>query len=232
MSEHLELQASYYFDLSGFPYPELFEGTDYVWEVLPRIKQYALDTIKPTVDNQERFPGVTFKGRAIEIGQGTVIEAGAFIAEPTIIGRNCEIRHGAYLRGSIILADHVVIGHASEVKNSVFFSRAKAPHFNYVGDCLVGSAANLGAGTKLSNVKILESPVTVRYKGNTIETGLRKFGAILGDQVQTGCNSVLNPGCLIGPQSMVYPNVTASGWYACGSIVKPAQKPTVLQRRT
>lgn len=230
MTEKNELKVSYYFNLDNFIFPELFQDTNYVWQVLPKIKEIARQNAKP-LQCKEAYPGVTFKGEMISIGQGTVIEEGAYIAEPTIIGNNCLIRHGAYLRGNIILSDEVVIGHASEVKNSAFFKGAKAPHFNYVGDCIVGSSVNLGAGTKLSNVKILESPVTVRFGGNIIETGLRKFGAILGDFVQTGCNSVLNPGCLLGPYSMVYPNVTATGWYKRGSIIKPAHPPQVYVRR-
>lgn len=230
MTALTEFSPDYFFDVTAFEHAAIFENVTCVWDVLRKIKDYCEGFTY--TDLPAAVPaGVFIKGTKIAIGEGTIIEEGAYISEPTIIGRNCVIRHGAYVRGNIITGDNVIIGHATEVKNSIFLDHAKAPHFNYVGDSILGAHINLGAGTKLSNVKILDDFIKVNLNGTIYETGLRKFGAIIGDRSQAGCNSVLNPGCLLGPDSLVYPNVTATGWYASGSIVKPSAPPRVLKRR-
>jgi NDP-sugar pyrophosphorylase family protein len=149
----------------------------------------------------------------IEIGNGTVVEPGALIKGPSIIGNNTEVRQGAYIRGSCIVGDRCVVGHTTEMKNSVMLNDAKAGHFAYIGDSILGNNVNLGAGTKLANLKITNSDIRIRIKGKTYVTRLRKFGAILGDYVLTGCNSVTSPGTLLGKSSLVYPAITVQAGY-------------------
>jgi NDP-sugar pyrophosphorylase family protein len=156
-----------------------------------------------------------------------VVEPGALVRGPVIIGSNTEIRQGAYVRGNCIVGDRCVVGHTTEMKNAVMFNDAKAGHFAYIGDSVLGNNVNLGAGTKCANLKLTGSEVVVRAKRKTYETGLRKFGVIFGDNVETGCNSVTSPGVLMGKSSLVYPNVNVpSGYYPYRSIMsgKKARK--------
>lgn len=167
------------------------------------------------------FGGVTLIGKDIYIGQGTVVETGAYIQGPTFIGRQAEVRQGAYLRGGCLVGDRCVVGHVTEMKNSVMLNGAKAGHFAYIGDSLLGKDCNLGAGTKLANLKIIGQTIKVRANDKTYDTGLRKFGAVLGDHTETGCNSVTNPGTLLGPKSIVGPNATVkAGFYPRQSIIR------------
>lgn len=166
----------------------------------------------------------------IVIGEGTIVEPGVVIKSPAIIGRNAELRHGAYLRGSVIIGDASVVGHATEVKNSVFMDYAEAGHFAYVGDSILGQHVNLGAGTKLANLELRSArekesrtirPITITVDGRHYDTGLRKLGAILGDNVETGCNSVTSPASLIGHGSWVYANTTVKkGVYARNVVIR------------
>lgn len=149
----------------------------------------------------------------ISIGEGTVVEPGALIKGPTIIGRNTEVRQGAYIRGNCLIGDRCVVGHATEMKTAVMLNDAKAGHFAYIGDSILGNNVNLGAGTKCANLKIIASGIKLTIDGKKYETGLRKFGAILGDDVETGCNSVTSPGTLLGKASLVYPNINVQGGY-------------------
>ncbi len=157
--------------------------------------------------------GVTFLGSRIRIGRGVLVESGALIKEPAIIDDYTEIRHGAYLRGYCLVGKRCVVGHTTEVKHSIFLNDAKAGHFAYLGDSILGGSVNLGAGTKMANLRFLPGNVKVRTPDGMIDTGLRKLGAVLGDHVQTGCNSVTNPGTLIGPAAILMPNTTASSGY-------------------
>jgi acetyltransferase-like isoleucine patch superfamily enzyme len=159
----------------------------------------------------------------IEIGPGALVETGAMIKGPTMIGAGTEVRQGAYVRGSVLSLEGCVIGHATEAKNALLLKGAKAGHFAYLGDSILGSEVNLGAGTKLANLKILNSPFRFEVGGAVETLDRRKLGAILGDGVQTGCNSVTSPGVLLGPGSMVLPNATVKGgWYGRRSVIKPA----------
>jgi len=161
----------------------------------------------------------------ILIGEGTVVEPGALIKGPTMIGRNTEVRQGAYIRGSCLIGDGCVVGHTTEMKNAVMLNNAKAGHFAYIGDSILGNNVNLGAGTKLANLKIIGSEVNLKVEERIYKTGLRKFGAILGDDVETGCNSVTSPGVLLGRSSIVYPNTTVkSGYYPNRSIIGRTKK--------
>lgn len=170
----------------------------------------------------------------ISIGEGTVVEPGALIKGPAIIGRNTEIRQGAYMRGNCLIGDRCIVGHTTEIKGSVMLNNAKAGHFAYIGDSILGNNVNLGAGTKLANLKIIGSEVNLLIKDKKYKTGLRKFGAILGDDVETGCNVVTSPGTLLGKTSLVYPNTTVmGGYYPDDSIIskiKKRLKPKIKKR--
>jgi len=210
------------FDLTEFEHRGLFEAIEYVWEALPRIEPYIKSVIKPAI-KATVMENVSIRGDVF-IGEGTVVEPGALIRGPTIIGRNCQIRQNAYIRGAVIVGDDCVVGHSTEVKNSVLFNRSHAPHFNYVGDSILGNDANLGAGTKLSNYKIaLDKTIKIKAAGRTFDTGLIKFGAILGDSVQTGCNAVLNPGTVVGRRSQIYACSQVRGYIPPDTIVKLRQ---------
>ena len=165
--------------------------------------------------------GSSFLGQQIAIGQGVLVEPGAMISSPTIIDDQTVIRQGAYVRGYCLFGKRCVVGHVTEVKHSIFFDDAKAGHFAYLGDSILGNDVNLGAGTKLANLKFMPGNVQIRLPKGSKDSGLRKFGAILGDGVQTGCNSVTNPGTLLGPQAMLLPNTTApSGYHKQRAIIR------------
>ena len=153
--------------------------------------------------------GAIFLGTRIAIGKGTLIEGGATIKAPAIIGNRTEVRQGAYLRGYCLIGDRCVVGHTTEVKHSVFLDDAKAGHFAYLGDSILGNDANLGAGTKCANLRFIPGNVQVSYEGELHSTGMRKFGAIIGDKAQTGCNSVTSPGTIIARGCFLMPNTTA-----------------------
>lgn len=165
--------------------------------------------------------GAVLMGSRIALGHGVLVESGALIKSPAIIGDYTEIRQGAYLRGYCLTGTHCVIGHTTEVKHSIFLDHAKAGHFAYLGDSILGRDVNLGAGTKFANLRFLPGNVTIRTSEGLIDTGRRKFGAILGDKVQTGCNSVTNPGTLIGKEGILMPNTTApSGFHPPRTILR------------
>lgn len=164
--------------------------------------------------------GAVFWGEEIKIGKGVLVETGACVQGPTVLGDGTQVRHGAYIRGGCFAGERCVIGHATEVKNAIFMDGAKAGHFAYVGDSILGREVNLGAGTKLANLKF-KGNVTVKVETETIDTGLRKFGAILGDFVQTGCNSVCNPGTVVGCDSLILANASVKpGYYPPRSMIR------------
>ncbi|KPJ97675.1 MAG: bifunctional GlmU protein [Desulfobacterales bacterium SG8_35] len=165
--------------------------------------------------------GAIFQGSRVRIGRGVLIEPGAFIRAPTIIGDETEVRHGAYIRGYCLIGRNCVVGHVTEVKHTIFMDGAKAGHFAYLGDSILGNQVNLGAGTKLANLRFIKGDVSIATPGSMLKTGLRKLGAILGDHVQTGCNTVTNPGTLLGKKSMVMPNTTVrSGYHPDSSMIR------------
>jgi len=166
--------------------------------------------------------GACLVGNGIRIGAGSVVEPGAYVKGPCWIGRDVEVRHGAYVRGHCLVGDGAVVGHATEVKGSVFLPGAKAGHFAYVGDSILGRDTNLGAGTKLANLRLAGDAVVVRHGEQRWATGLRKLGAILGDGAQTGCNSVTNPGTVLGRGALVHPCVVATGAHPAGTVLRGA----------
>jgi NDP-sugar pyrophosphorylase family protein len=211
-----------FFDLSKFKHRAIFDDLTYVWDVLKVIETYLEKNLKPGVWGVVK-EGAYVEWEKVYIGKGTVVEPGAYIRGPAIIGEDNEIRNGAYIRENVIIGDRCVIGHASEIKNSIVLDEGKAPHFNYVGDSVLGNGCNLGAGTKLSNLKVTWDPIKVKVQGQLYDTGLLKFGAMIGDHVETGCNSVLNPGTLLGPGCLVYPNITIGGYFPARTIIKLRQ---------
>jgi NDP-sugar pyrophosphorylase family protein len=167
------------------------------------------------------YAGACLMDENVYLGPGTVVEPGALIKGPTIIGANCEIRQTAYMRGNCLVGDRCVVGHSTEMKHSVMLDDAKAGHFAYIGDSILGNRTNLGAGTKLANLKMISTSISVRVENNRYDTGLRKFGAIIGDDTETGCNSVTNPGTLLGRRCLVCPNVSVkSGFYKNRTLLK------------
>ncbi|MDR3038803.1 MAG: hypothetical protein LBV21_05905 [Candidatus Adiutrix sp.] len=167
------------------------------------------------------MPGAVLVNDGIELGPGAVVESGALIKGPAIIGPRAEVRQGAYVRGAVLASPGAVIGHATEAKNTLLLDGARAGHFAYLGDSLLGREVNLGAGTKLANLKMNDLPYLFTVDGRTVEIRRRKFGAILGDGVETGCNAVTNPGVLLGPGSKVLPNTSVPPGYHPGrSIIR------------
>ncbi len=165
--------------------------------------------------------GAFIKGRRIYFGEKVRVEPFSYIEEPCYFSAYTQIRHTSYIRGSVYTGKGSVIGHTTEIKNSLLLKEAKAAHFAYIGDSILGSEVNLGAGTKLANLKFHHKEIIINIKDEKVNTGLKKMGAILGDRVQTGCNSVLQPGTLIGKNSFVYPGVSApSGYYPPNKKIK------------
>lgn len=224
------LKPDRFFELKEFVHRDIFLDLEYVWDALKHLPDYLASHINHDIQGTVS-DGAYVIGDRIQIGRGSVIEPGAYITGPTIIGENTVVRHGAYIRGNVIVGNHCVVGHASELKGAILLDHSGAPHFNYVGDSILGNGVNLGAGTKLSNLKITRGTVTVKIAENIYDSGLRKFGAILGDKAETGCNSVLNPGTLVGPGSLIYPNATVSGYIPPGSLVKLRQTLEVVKQR-
>lgn len=222
------LEIENFFDLSKTKHDEIYEGTDRLWEAVTRIGEEAEKGNFQI--GGEIHPGA-YVGSEVKIGEGTKVMANAVIEGPTRIGRNCVIRPGAFLRGNVLLGDGVVVGHSSEIKNSLVHEEAEIPHFSYVGDSIIGWKGHLAAGVKVSNLKINREPVKVKIGEEKIATGLRKFGCILGDKAEIGCNSVLNPGTLVGKGTLAMANSSLSGYYPPGSFVKLRQNFQVVRRR-
>lgn len=235
------LKPSDYFDLSEPSVAALFQGVDQVWEVVSRLPTIVANLVgdERKIQGEVSTDSIIAEGPVI-ISPGAVIEPGVYIMPPAYIGPGAVIRHGAYVRPNSVMLKNTILGHASELKSSLMLPGSQAPHFAYVGDSVLGSHVNLGAGTKLSNVPItvghlrgnkVKKNIRVECDGEEYDTGIRKLGAILGDEVQTGCNSVLNPGTFIGPRTLVYPNaVVGKGFYPGDSIVKLSQQLAMIDR--
>jgi UDP-N-acetylglucosamine diphosphorylase / glucose-1-phosphate thymidylyltransferase / UDP-N-acetylgalactosamine diphosphorylase / glucosamine-1-phosphate N-acetyltransferase / galactosamine-1-phosphate N-acetyltransferase len=217
------------FDLAQTEHAALFDGCEYAWDALKKLKEYVEARAQPVLKN--RCEGVAWVGEKVFIGEGTVVEDGVMIKGPAIIGRNCQIRHNAYIREHVIVGDGCVVGNSCELKHALLFNNCQVPHFNYVGDSVLGYKAHLGAGVKISNVKIVPGNVMVEVEGKTLDTGLRKFGALLGDSAEVGCNAVLNPGSILGRRSLVYPCATWRGVLPADCIAKNKAVLEVVPRK-
>lgn len=219
-----------FLDLSRTEHKIIFENVEDVWQALPKIAAYLQFRLKPGING--KLLGRPFVGNAVFVGKGSVIEQGAMIKGPAWIGEDCQIRNGCYIRENVIIGNGVVAGNSCEFKNCLVFDKANVPHFNYVGDSILGYGAHLGAGAILSNVKLDHTQVSVtKPDGNLVATGLRKFGAIVGDHAELGCNSVLSPGSIIGRRSIVYPGMQWRGVLGENQIAKVRQQIAIVTRR-
>lgn len=201
-----ELKISRLFDLDKTIAKDLLSRYEYPWEVLPHIKEYILEKGKELSPDEYYSPCEN-----VWISKSAKVAPTASIDGPTIICADADIKHCAFIRGSVIVGRGAVVGNSCEVKNSILFDGAKVPHFNYMGDSIFGTGAHMGAGCITSNLKSDKTNVTVKGDGYRIETGMRKFGAMLGDFAEIGCNSVLNPGTIIGRRASVYPTSSVRG---------------------
>ncbi len=265
----MDLQ-SFYDHLEEFAYKHWFEGIETPWQPLDTLRQSVSDAVDglPDVRRVKSLDGLVLAKndklaslnepactveRWVEIPEpvilepldifldkGTVLEPSAIIKGPALIGKGCEIRQGAYLRGNVVIGDHCVIGHNTEIKNSILMNHAEAGHFNYIGDSIIGSFVNLGAGARLANLefrspadkKDLKFPrIFIEVEGEEVDTGHSKLGAVLGDYVEVGCNAVLSPAVLMGKESWVYPNFTVpKGYYPPQARLVPADRKIKLRK--
>ena len=203
------------YDLNETIAVDIFEGLKIPWEVLPKIKDFIIKL-------GETLPEDKFekKGENIWIAKSAKVFPSAYIAGPCIIDEEAEVRHCAFIRGSAIVGKGCVVGNSTELKNVILFNKVQVPHYNYVGDSILGFKAQMGAGSITSNVKSDKTLVVVKSDGENIETGLKKFGAMLGDNVEVGCNSVLNPGTVVGRSTNIYPTSCVRGYIPANSIYK------------
>jgi NDP-sugar pyrophosphorylase family protein len=215
------LSPADFFYLDDYQHKALFHDSrvEYVWDAIKLLADFLDQLIVPDVRGKV-MDGAVLQGDKIYIGPGAVVEPGAMIKSPAYIGAKSEVRQGAYLRGNVLVGSACVVGHTTEVKNAIFLDGAHAAHFAYVADSILGNRVNLGAGTKLANLKLDRANVVVRAGGQSVDSGLRKFGAVLGDGVQIGCNTVLNPGTLLGPGCIVYAMALVRGYHPPRTLIK------------
>ena len=222
MSEELRIEKLY--NLSETIAAELFEGLDYPWQALPLIGEF-IKKLGRTLDKSEYDE----TAENVWIARSAVVAPTAYINGPCIIGKNAEIRHCAFIRGNAIVGEGAVVGNSTELKNVVLFNKVQVPHYNYVGDSILGYKSHMGAGSITSNVKSDKSLVALKKGDERLETGLKKFGAILGDFVEVGCGTVLNPGTVIGKNTNIYPLSSVRGVIEPDSIYKKSGE-TVKKR--
>ena len=203
------------FDLNHTKAAGLLEKTTYPWEALGGIKEMIL-ALGPTLPKDE-YDEIS---EHVWVAKDAVIYPNNYIGAPCIIGHETEVRPGAFIRGSALVGDHCVVGNSTELKNVILFDNVQVPHYNYVGDSILGYRSHMGAGSITSNVKSDKLPVVIRCGEERVETGMKKIGAMLGDRVEVGCNSVLNPGTIIGRDSNVYPTSCVRGTVPEKSIFK------------
>ncbi|MBQ1437818.1 MAG: UDP-N-acetylglucosamine pyrophosphorylase [Ruminococcus sp.] len=210
-----QLLAKNLFDYSKTIAKPLLESVEFPWEALPKISEFIIElgkTLDPEVFEQ--------KGENIWVAKSAKIFPTAYLGGPLIICEDAEVRHCAFIRGSAIVGKGAVVGNSTELKNSILFDCVQTPHYNYIGDSILGYKAHTGAGTITSNLKSDKSLVTVLCDGEKLDTNIKKFGAMLGDYVEVGCNSVLNPGSVIGRNTSIYPLSFVRGYVPQDSIYK------------
>ena len=194
---------------------KIFEGVTYPWEVLPKIKDFILELgASLPEDEYEKV------GEDVWIAKSAKVFPSAYIHGPAIIGKEAEVRHCAFILGNAIVGEGAVVGNSTELKNVILFNKVQVPHYNYVGDSVLGYKAHMGAGSITSNVKSDKKLVVVKTPEENFETGMKKFGAMLGDEVEVGCGTVLNPGSVVGPHTNIYPLSSVRGYVPAGSIYK------------
>ena len=194
---------------------DIFNGVTYPWEVLPKISNFILE-LGATLGEDEYEK----RGENVWVAKSAKVAPTAFINGPAIIGKDAEVRHCAFIRGNAIVGEGAVVGNSTELKNVILFNKVQVPHYNYVGDSILGYKSHMGAGSITSNVKSDKKLVVVKAGEEKIETGMKKFGAMLGDEVEVGCGSVLNPGTVVGNHSNIYPLSSVRGFVPANSIYK------------
>lgn len=204
-----------YSDLNQTLAKELLESKTYPWEVLPLISAFIVK-LGHTLSEEEYEK----KGENVWIAKSAKVAPTAYINGPAIIGKDAEIRHCAFIRGNALVGEGAVVGNSTELKNVILFNKVQVPHYNYVGDSILGYKSHMGAGSITSNVKSDKKLVVVKAAEQSIETGMKKFGAMLGDEVEVGCGSVLNPGTVVGSHSNIYPLSSVRGVVPANSIYK------------
>lgn len=210
-----DLMTEKILDLSQTIAADIFKEILYPWEALPKISEFIIK-IGNTLPKEEYEQ----RGENIWVARSARIMPTAYLGGPLIIGPNTEVRHCAFIRGSAIIGENCVIGNSSELKNCIIFNHAQVPHYNYIGDSILGYYSHLGAGAKTSNLKSDKTNVKIRLDEESIETGIKKFGAIVGDHVEVGCNAILNPGTVIGRETIIYPLSMVRGYIKNNSIYK------------
>ena len=210
-----ELTVKELYDLNETIAKDIFDGVTYPWEVLPKIGDFILE-LGNTLPKEE-YDQV---GENVWIAKSANVFPSAYIHGPAIIGKNAEVRHCAFIRGNAIVGEGAVVGNSTELKNVILFNKVQVPHYNYVGDSVLGYKAHMGAGSITSNVKSDKKLVVVKTPEGGIETGRKKFGAMLGDEVEVGCGTVLNPGSVVGRHTNIYPLSSVRGYVPAGSIYK------------
>lgn len=210
-----ELTVKELYDLNETIAKDIFEGVTYPWEVLPKIGDFIVELGKTL--SKEEYDQVE---ENVWIAKSANIFPSAYIHGPAIIGKDAEVRHCAFIRGNAIVGEGAVVGNSTELKNVILFNKVQVPHYNYVGDSVLGYKAHMGAGSITSNVKSDKKLVVVKTPEGGIETGRKKFGAMLGDEVEVGCGTVLNPGSVVGRHTNIYPLSSVRGYVPAGSIYK------------
>ena len=210
-----ELSVKELYDLSHTKAKELLDSVEYPWEALPKIGDFIRrlgESLDPEVYEK--------RGDAVWIAKSAKVAPTASINGPAIIGENTEVRHCAFIRGNALVGDGAVVGNSTELKNVILFDKVQVPHYNYVGDSILGYKSHMGAGSITSNVKSDKKPVVIKSGETRITTGMKKIGAMLGDEVEVGCGSVLNPGSIIGPHTNIYPLSMVRGYVPAHSVYK------------
>lgn len=201
-----------FFDIENFSQKDIFKNIDELWIALLNIENYLKK--RTLFERRSKVPSNCHieNPELVFIGENTIIEPYTYIKGPCFIGKNCQIRHSAYLRGNVITGDNCIIGHSTEIKNSILLNNVNAAHFAYIGDSIIGNNVNLGAGVKCANFRLDKKKISFYLDGKKINTNLEKLGAIIGDNTQIGCNSVLNPASFLEKNVKCLPNTTISGW--------------------
>ena len=210
-----ELTVNELYDLNETIAKDIFDGVTYPWEVLPKIGDFIVELGKTL--SKEEYDQVE---ENVWIAKSANVFPSAYIHGPAIIGKDAEVRHCAFIRGNSIVGEGAVVGNSTELKNVILFNKVQVPHYNYVGDSVLGYKAHMGAGSITSNVKSDKKLVVVKTPEGGIETGRKKFGAMLGDEVEVGCGTVLNPGSVVGRHTNIYPLSSVRGYVPAGSIYK------------
>ncbi len=219
----LTVKTNELYDLSHTLAAPLLSECEYPWEALPKIKAFIMELGATLSPDEYDHPADD-----VWIAKSATVAPSATVNGPTIIGKNTELRTGAFIRGAVIVGEGCVVGNSCELKNAILFDSVQVPHFNYIGDSILGYRSHTGAGAITSNVKSDKSLVSVKTDGEPINTGLKKFGAMLGDFVEVGCNSVLNPGTVVGRNTNIYPLSSVRGTVPPNSIFK-AQTSIVIK---